>query len=228
MSINKYLSMAHSQKGIGFELKIAFLLLFVALVNNELFVHLTSQSSSPIVAFANLQMSFTVYVLYVFVSTAAIMLRRTNLLKVIFSLLLSFLTFHIVINLYLLIVDPRIADDGKAILADAFLIWSVSLIVFSLWYWIIDRGGPISRLKNDEKTRYDLLFPQYQSDIPGWKEWKPKFLDYLFFSFFTSTGFSPADTLPLSKRAKLLMMIEAFISLIIIGMIASRAISLIQ
>lgn len=220
--------MAHVQKNLWFELKIAFLLLAVALINNQLFIHLTSSTPSSIVAFANLQMSFAVYVLYVFVSTIAIMLKNTHILKMSFVLLLSFLTFHIIINLYLLIINPVIADDGKVILADAFIIWAVSLIVFSLWYWIIDRGGPISRLKNDEKTRYDLLFPQYQSDIPGWKEWNPKFLDYLFFSFFTSTGFSPADTLPLSKRAKLLMMIEAFISLIIIGMVASRAISLIQ
>lgn len=218
--------MALLQKNVTFELKIAFLLLLVALVNSQLFLNLTTKSNQD--AIVNQEISFFVYILYVLASAVAIVLKKGDLLRIIFEFLLAFLTFHIIVNLYLLIVNPIIADDGRAILMDALLIWGVSLLVFSFWYWIIDRGGPVARMKSDETTRYDLLFPQYQSVIPGWSRWHPEFLDYLFFSFFTSTGFSPADTLPLSKRAKLLMMVEAFISLIIIGMIASRAISLIQ
>lgn len=125
-------------------------------------------------------------------------LNSAKWIRSIFIGLLSFMVLHILSNLYLLIIDPQISDNGKAILTDAMLIW------------------------------FGNLFPQYQSKVPGWEEWRPKFLDYLFFSFFTSTGFSPADTLPLSKRIKFMMMLEAFTSLIIIGMVASRAISLIQ
>ena len=111
---------------------------------------------------------------------------------------------------------------------DASLILFSSLGVFAFWYWLIDRGGPIMREIESDDYRYDLLFPQYQSKIPGWEKWKPNFWDYYVFSFFTSTGFSPADTLPLSISAKVLMMLEASISLIIIGMVISRALSLIQ
>lgn len=156
-----------------------------------------------------------------------IVLKNGFLTRISFYLLLTLMLLNIVANLYLLIINPKISDNGIAILTDASLIWIVSLVVFSLWYWIVDRRGPIARELESEDTRYDLLFPQYQAKIPGWEHWKPKFLDYLFFSFFTSTGFSPADTLPLTKRVKLLMMTEATISLIIIGMVVSRAISLI-
>jgi hypothetical protein len=156
-----------------------------------------------------------------------IVLKNGFLTRISFYLLLTLMLLNIVANLYLLIINPKISDNGIAILTDASLIWIVSLVVFSLWYWIVDRRGPIARELESEDTRYDLLFPQYQAKIPGWEHWKPKFLDYLFFSFFTSTGFSPADTLPLTKRVKLLMLTEATISLIIIGMVVSRAISLI-
>lgn len=156
-----------------------------------------------------------------------IVAKNGFLTRISFYLLLTLMLLNIVANLYLLIINPKISDNGVAILTDASLIWIVSLVVFSLWYWIIDRRGPIARELESEDTRYDLLFPQYQAKIPGWEHWQPKFLDYLFFSFFTSTGFSPADTLPLTKRVKLLMMTEATISLIIIGMVISRAISLI-
>lgn len=151
----------------------------------------------------------------------------SKILKFFFYFLLTLLVMGIFSNLYLLIVNPRISDNGVIILTEALLIWILSLFVFTFWYWLVDRQGPIARLEESEKTRYDLLFPQYQSKIPGWEKWHPHFIDYMFFSFFTSTGFSPADTLPLTKRAKFLMMLEASISLVIIGMVAARAISLI-
>lgn len=156
-----------------------------------------------------------------------ILFKKSMLLKIFFFLLLSTLTAGIISNLYLLIINPRISDNGVIILTEALLIWLLSLFVFTFWYWLVDRNGPVARVQEGENTRYDLLFPQYQSKIPGWEKWHPHFLDYMFFSFFTSTGFSPADTLPLTKRVKSLMMMEASISLIIIGMVAARAISLI-
>lgn len=216
-----------SKRSVVVELKIFIILLIVAVINAQLFAALTPSQQNPIIFFANVQVSFVVYLLYILGSTFAILSKNEKFLEKIFSFLLGFVTFQIIINLYLLIVNHHISDNGKAILSDALLIWVVSLVVFSLWYWLIDKGGPLARY-NESDSPYDLLFPQYQTDIPGWKNWKPKVLDYFFFSFFTSTGFSPADTLPLSKRVKFLMMIEAFISLIIIGMVVSRAISLLN
>lgn len=150
-----------------------------------------------------------------------------KILKFLFYFLLTVLAIGILSNLYLLIANPRISDNGAIILVEAFYIWVLSLFVFTFWYWLVDRGGPMERALESEATRYDLLFPQYQSKIPGWEKWHPHFIDYMFFSFFTSTGFSPADTLPLTKRVKFLMMVEASISLVIIGMVTARAISLI-
>lgn len=158
----------------------------------------------------------------------ATLVRARNIIHWLFIILLTVLTANIILNLFDLIIDPRISDNGTAIVIDASLILFSSLGVFAFWYWLLDHGGPISREIDSTEHRYDLLFPQYQSKIPGWEKWKPEFWDYYVFSFFTSTGFSPADTLPLSMRIKILMMIEASISLIIIGMVISRAISLIQ
>lgn len=220
--------MFHFTQLLKVEFKIFIAVMLVALFNLILFANLTQVQQGLLADISNITSMIVVYGGYIIASLLLIMLRKGEWLKPIFIALLCFMTFHILMSLYLLITDPRIINDGKAILADALMIWTVSILVFSLWYWIIDRGGPINRFREDDETRYDLLFPQYQTHIPGWTKWKPSFLDYTFFSFFTSTGFSPADTLPLTKRAKFLMMVEAFISLVIIGMIASRAISLIQ
>lgn len=213
---------------LSVELKIFLVIFTIALLNNVLLSNLSSKDGSVYTFFAGVPFSLLVYFLFIVLAAIGITLKKSKFIKWVFKGLLAFMTYHIVINLIELITDQKISQNGGAILLDALLIWLSSLLVFSLWHWIIDRNGPIARELALDETRYDLLFPQYQSAIPGWDKWKPKFLDYVFFSFFTSTGFSPADTLPLTKRAKVLMMIEASISLVIIGMVASRAISLIQ
>lgn len=213
---------------LSVELKIFLVIFTIAILNNILLANLSNKSETVYAFFTGIPLSLAVYLLFVILATFGIILRKSKFLKWTFMGLLAFMTYHIVINLFELITDQQISQNGGAILIDALLIWLSSLLTFSLWHWIIDRNGPIARELARNETRYDLLFPQYQSAIPGWEKWTPKFLDYVFFSFFTSTGFSPADTLPLTKRAKLLMMIEASISLVIIGMVASRAISLIQ
>lgn len=202
-------------------------LLSVATLNIIIFASLSQQTDATAI-FEALQEAAIVYGTSIVAMLFLILKKKGHMLKYIFFALLTFITFKVFSNLYWLVLDKRISDDGIAILSDAFLIWMVSMLVFSLWYWIVDRGGPVARATNQEQTRYDLLFPQYQGNIPGWDHWHPKFLDYFFFSFFTSTGFSPADTLPLTKRVKLLMMTEAFLSLVIIGMVTARAISLLQ
>jgi len=202
-------------------------LLAVATLNILIFTSLSAQINAAAIGEA-FQEAAIVYGTSIVAMLFLLLKRKGHMLKYVFFALLVFITCKVFSNLYWLILDKHISDNGIAILADAFLIWIVSILVFSLWYWIVDRGGPVARATNKEQTRYDLLFPQYQGNIPGWEHWHPKFLDYLFFSFFTSTGFSPADTLPLTKRVKLLMMMEAFLSLIIIGMVTARAISLLQ
>lgn len=211
------------------EVEVLGALMLVATLNILIFASLSQNRGSGWTTFTSaFQDALIIYGLFIVITLFFVLIEKRNILKYIFYGLLSIITGRVFISLYSLIQDKTINENGQAILSDAFLIWVASILVFSMWYWIIDRGGPIARSIDNDETRYDLLFPQYQGHIPGWEHWHPKFLDYVFFSFFTSTGFSPADTLPLTKRVKLLMMLEASLSLIIIGMVASRAISLLQ
>lgn len=122
------------------------------------------------------------------------------------------------------------AGSGRALLVDAINIWTTNVVVFSLWYWILDRGGPSSRGMVDDDMR-DFLFPQQQeaSGAGGrFSSWLPGFVDYVFLAFTNATAFSPADTFPLSARAKLLMMAESTISLVTIALVASRAVGILM
>lgn len=111
------------------------------------------------------------------------------------------------------------------LLRDAALIWVTNVLVFALWYWEVDAGGPAMR-RMDRHASTDFMFPQMQREETGvTTSWAPGFIDYLFLAFNTSTAFSPTDTLVLSRRAKVLMMSQSLISLVVIAVIAARAIN---
>ncbi len=118
------------------------------------------------------------------------------------------------------------AGSGPTLLIDALNIWGTNVIVFALWYWAVDRGGAVMRGR-PEAGAFDFLFPQMTlpaGDRP--EPFVPGFVDYLFLSFTNATAFSPTDTLPLSQRAKLLMMAEALISLLTVALVAARAVNI--
>jgi hypothetical protein len=96
--------------------------------------------------------------------------------------------------------------------------------VSALWYWEIDGGGPEQRQQPDHPAA-DFLFPQQMGGSDG--NWAPHFFDYLYVGFTGATAFSPTDTMPLSHRAKFLMRVEAFLALILLSFIVSRAINII-
>ena len=116
--------------------------------------------------------------------------------------------------------------DGRALLLDAMNIWATNVIVFSLWYWQLDRGGA-SIGPEDHAGTSEFIFPMMTLP-PGTVDTraKPGYVDYLFLSFNTSTAFSPTDTMPLTGRMKLLMMIEASISLLTLALVAARAVNI--
>lgn len=93
-----------------------------------------------------------------------------------------------------------------------------------LWYWTLDRGGPAARGLT-RHSRPDFLFAQMTIE-QGDESWSPGFIDYLFLAFTNATAFSPTDTLPLSGRAKLLMMAQSGISLLTIALVAARAVNI--
>ncbi len=144
-------------------------------------------------------------------------------------------TFFLIASLIKLIyslLHPHhgMAEAPERLLLSAGALWFTNVLVFALWYWHLDAGGPHQR---DRATRYapdSFLFPQMtMSDQKlaesGMADWSPGFMDYLFLAFNTSTALSPADTAVLSRWAKLLMMIQATISLTVIAVLAARAIN---
>jgi hypothetical protein len=118
------------------------------------------------------------------------------------------------------------ASSGPTLLLDAVNIWLTNVVAFALWFWSTDRGGPAVRSVRPRRTP-DFLFPQMTLPVPeGEAPFSPGFVDYLFLSFTNATAFSPTDTLPLSRRAKILMMIEAMISLLTVALVAARAVNI--
>ena len=119
------------------------------------------------------------------------------------------------------------AGTGSTLLIDAVNIWSTNIIAFALWFWNIDRGGPSTRglLANQQA---DFLFSNMLPGTTTRSDWSPGFVDYIYLSFTNATALSPADTLPLSQRAKMLMMIEACVSLVTIAIVAGRAVNILQ
>jgi hypothetical protein len=111
-----------------------------------------------------------------------------------------------------------------ALLSTAVAIWATNVIVFALIYWQLDRGGPRGR-STGWSGRADLTFSHGEPSDGMPADWQPLFADYLFLAFTTSTAFSPTDTLPLTRRAKMLMMAQSAISLVTIVIVAARAIN---
>lgn len=120
------------------------------------------------------------------------------------------------------------AIGAHGLLGGSAAIWAANLGTFALWYWEIDGGGPSER-RRDGHVSTDFLFPQMQvGDGTQTGGWWPGFLDYLFVAFNASSAFSPTDTLILSRRAKVLMMIQSLVSLVTVVVIAARAINTLQ
>jgi len=115
-------------------------------------------------------------------------------------------------------------ENAFSLLSSAVAIWVVNVLAFSLLYWQIDGGGPCARASKSS-ARPDWAFPQPErpGDLPP--DWRPLFLDYLYLGFNTATAFSPTDALPLTHRAKMLMLIESTISLLTSVIVLSRAIN---
>jgi hypothetical protein len=115
--------------------------------------------------------------------------------------------------------------DGLVLLSSSVGMWVSNVLTFSLLFWQIDRGGPEARM-NDISKRPDFLFPQTGVPDEAPLDWRPTFVDYLFLSYTTATAFSPTDTMPMTSRAKLMMMLESSIALTTFAVVAARAINI--
>jgi uncharacterized membrane protein len=135
-------------------------------------------------------------------------------------------TASLVLLIHQLIYQSK-GIDGTTLLLSAAAIWGTNIIVFGLWYWELDRGGPDDRLRAAH-AQPDFLFPQMSTPGCTVEDWSPKFIDYLFVAFTNATAFSPTDTMPLTPWAKVLMMLQALSSLATIVIVAARGINILQ
>ena len=130
------------------------------------------------------------------------------------------------VRLVLEIVGKRTgSNDPIDLLLCAASIWLTNIIVFALLYWEFDRGGPADRaLGRREDT--DFLFPQMQDPHAAPPGWEPALMDYLYLAFTNATAFSPTDVMPLTRPAKVAMMVQSALSLALIGLVIARAVNI--
>jgi hypothetical protein len=115
-------------------------------------------------------------------------------------------------------------SDPTRLLSTAAAIWLTNVIAFGLWYWELDRGGPVARA-HCLRTHPDFLFAQMDSPELAPPDWEPGFVDYLYLSFTNAAAFSPTDVLPLSRWAKLTMMLQSAVSLVTVALVVARAVN---
>ena len=131
----------------------------------------------------------------------------------------------------ILLVRALPAHRGSPVqmLRSGGLLWLTNVIVFALWYWRLDGGGPTLRQKEKKFGSTSFLFPQMQipHDERGQFEcarWRPRFIDYLFVALTQSSTFGPTDAPVLARWAKILAMVQILISLTIVVLLISRAV----
>jgi uncharacterized membrane protein len=118
-------------------------------------------------------------------------------------------------------------SQGRSLIYSAVAVWLTNVIVYGLWYWEMDRGGPHLRVGVDPLLA-DLQFPQMENPHLAPADWRPRFVDYLYTSFANGTSFAPADAMPLTIRAKALFASESIVSLITIAVVAARAVNILR
>jgi uncharacterized membrane protein len=116
------------------------------------------------------------------------------------------------------------AETPGELLAAGAAIWLTNMIVFALAYWEFDRGGPAVRATG-QRSIPDFLFAQMQSPELAAPDWEPEFADYLYLSFTNATAFSPTDVLPLSRWAKMIMMVQSAVALMVVVLVVARAVN---
>jgi hypothetical protein len=121
------------------------------------------------------------------------------------------------------LVEGTVTRAGP-LLSDGLSIYVTNIIVFGLWFWEGDRGGPVARAHAD-RLYPDFLFPQMTQEHLAPDDWRPTFLDYLYVSSTNATAFSPTDTMPLTRWAKMLMLAQSIIALCTVALVVARAVN---
>jgi hypothetical protein len=158
--------------------------------------------------------------------------RRHHLDRALGFIVTSVITIQMIVSVVLLVrALPGRQEPANDLLLSATSLWLTNVLVFALWYWRLDAGGPHGRESRWTHTGGAFLFPQMtmppeSKAASGFDRWSPNFVDYLFLAFTTSTAFSPTDTPALARWAKVLMMLQSLISLAVLVLLAARAVNI--
>lgn len=125
------------------------------------------------------------------------------------------------------LINGTVGSQAGPLLASAGAIYLTNIIAFGIWYWELDRGGPLARAAAT-RPHPDFLFPQMTQHHLASKEWEPRFGDYLYVSFTNATAFSPTDTMPLPRWSKGLMALQSAIALSTTALVIARAVNILK
>ena len=140
---------------------------------------------------------------------------------------LSLANAYAVAKLVIGLVRGTEGESAGPLLVTGAVIWLTNIIVFALWYWEFDRGGPVARA-NATNPYPDFLFVQMTSPRLAAPEWEPAFGDYFYLSFTNATAFSPTDVMPMSRWAKMAMTAQATVSIVTVALVLARAVNILK
>jgi len=175
---------------------------------------------------------FVVVILMLIPTYLTHMMRYHSVDRVLGFAISGVITFGMIASVVLLIIAlPQHTETPQELLTSAAALWATNVLVFALWYWRLDAGGPHHRDKRRAHTDGAFLFPQMTLTPQARKEmgeheWSPNFFDYLYIAFNTSTAFSPTDTPVLARWGKLLSIVQSLISLTVLALLAARAVNI--
>ena len=125
------------------------------------------------------------------------------------------------------LINGKEGDSAGVLISRGASVYITNIIVFALWYWEWDRGGPVARAQA-LRPYPDFLFPQMTKPDLAPIDWQPNFIDYLYVSFTNATAFSPTDTMPLSRWAKMLMLVQSAVALLTVAFVIARAVNVLK
>lgn len=159
-----------------------------------------------------------------------VMSRRTRFGRYTTWVLLAAITLDNTLSAVVLAVGILSGDesnDAAVLLGSGASIIVTNVIVFGIWYWELDRGGPFARHAG-ERPYPDFLFPQMTTPHVAEPDWRPTFVDYLYVSVTNVMAFSPTDTMPLARWAKMMMTVQAIVALGTAGLVIARAVNVLN
>jgi uncharacterized membrane protein len=154
-------------------------------------------------------------------------LRHSPLRRKLALVLIAIVSAANVVSLVLLVhyLLNHNVGQGRPLIYSGMALWVTNVLLFGLWYWELDQGGPLAR-QTGHTTTPDFLFPQMTQPDHSPKDWEPGMVDYLYVSFTNATAFSPTDTMPLTPFAKMLMAVQSLVALVTIGLVVARAVNI--